>query len=105
MNDRVEAYLRILPLDPQAAFQALRAVIRSRLHDHLEVISYTKHGFCQSGLNGGMVAVYAGLERSCGCYPHSGTIIGQFAAETTGSGPRQGQFSSCPNSRLQPNWS
>lgn len=84
MSEEVEAYLARLPEDQRAALQSLRAVIRRRLGDHVECLSYAMPGFRQPGKKGKMVAGYAAFNRNCGYYPHSGSIVPQFAAELAG---------------------
>jgi uncharacterized protein YdhG (YjbR/CyaY superfamily) len=84
MSDEVDAYIARLPPDQAAALQALRGVIRGRLPDHIECLSYAMPGFRQPGKKGRMVAGYAAFARNCGYYPHSGNIIPQFATELAG---------------------
>ena len=80
----VDAYLAALPNpDHRTALQALRAVIRRRLPDHIECLSYAMPGFRQPGKTGKMVAGYAAFAKNCGYYPHSGNIIPAFAADLT----------------------
>jgi uncharacterized protein YdhG (YjbR/CyaY superfamily) len=78
MTDPVDRYLAALPPDQQAALQALRALLRQLLPDHLEVISYAMPGFRQPGPRGRMVAGYAAFTRHLGFYPHSGSVIPQI---------------------------
>ena len=83
MSAEVEAYLATCRPDHAEALQALRAIIRRRLPDHIECLSYAMPGFRQPGKNGKMVAGYAAFARNCGYYPHSGSIVPQFAADLT----------------------
>jgi uncharacterized protein YdhG (YjbR/CyaY superfamily) len=101
MSAEVETYLSTLPADQREALQALRAVIKARLPDHLEVISYAMPGFRQPGPKGRMVAGYAAFKVNCGYYPHSGTIIGQFPEETAGFKTSGGAISFTPDHPLQ----
>ena len=84
MSADVDAYLAALPPDQEAALQSLRAVIRRRLPDHTECLSYAMPGFRQPGKKGKMVAGYAAFARNCGYYPHSGNIVPLFAADLAG---------------------
>lgn len=84
MSAEVEAYLARLPDDQRAALEALRGVIKARLPDHIECLSYAMPGFRQPGKKGKMVAGYAAFAKNCGYYPHSGNILPQFAAELAG---------------------
>ncbi len=78
----VDAYLAALPrADQRAALQDLREILRALLPDHNECLSYAMPGFRQPGPGGKMVAGYAAFARNCGYYPHSGSIIPQFAAD------------------------
>ena len=80
----VDTYLAALPRpDQRDALAALREILRRLLPDHPEVISYAMPGFRQPGPKGKMVAGYAAFARNCGYYPHSGSIIPQFAADLT----------------------
>jgi uncharacterized protein YdhG (YjbR/CyaY superfamily) len=81
MSEAVEAYLAALPADQQAALRTLREVIRRRLPDHIECLSYAMPGFREPGKTGKMVAGYAAFARNCGYYPHSGSIVPRFVAE------------------------
>ncbi len=83
MTTEVDAYIAACRPDQAAALQALRSVIRARLPDHIECLSYGMPGFRQPEKKGRMVAGYAAFARNCGFYPHSGTIISQFAADLT----------------------
>ena len=74
----VDAYLSALPDDQRQALFSLRALLRTLLPDHPEVISYAMPGFRQPGPKGRMVAGYAAFARHLGLYPHSGSIIGQI---------------------------
>ncbi|MCU0801501.1 MAG: DUF1801 domain-containing protein [Rhodobacteraceae bacterium] len=74
----VDAYIAALPADQARALSALRALIATRLPDHIETISYAMPGFRQPGPKGRMVIGYAAFARHCGLYPHSGTIIPQI---------------------------
>lgn len=71
----VEGYLAALPGDQRLALEDLRARLKARLPDHLEVISYAMPGFRQPGAKGKMVAGYAAFARHLGLYPHSGSVI------------------------------
>lgn len=84
MSAEVDAYIAACRPDQARALQALRAVIRARLPDHVECLSYAMPGFRQPGKGGKMVAGYAAFNRNCGYYPHSGSIVPQFAAELAG---------------------
>ena len=85
MSDDVDAYIANLSNPAQqAALQSLREVIRRRLPDHIECLSYAMPGFRQPGPKGKMVAGYAAFARTCGYYPHSGTIVPQFVNELAG---------------------
>jgi uncharacterized protein YdhG (YjbR/CyaY superfamily) len=84
LSAEVDAYLAALTPANRAVLQALRAVLKARLPDHLEVISYAMPGFRQPGPKGRMVAGYASFRHHCGYYPHSGNIVPQFASETAG---------------------
>lgn len=68
----------------RAALAQLRAIIRARLPDHVECISYAMPGFRQPGRKGRMVAGYAAFARHLGLYPHSGSVIPKLAAECAG---------------------
>ena len=82
MRDDVDAYIANLTNPAQQqALQTLREVIRRRLPDHIECLSYAMPGFRQPGKNGKMVAGYAAFAKNCGYYPHSGNIVPQFAAD------------------------
>ena len=80
----VDAYLAALPPDQRAALSDLRLLLRYLLPDHQETISYAMPGFRQPGRTGKMVAGFAAFTRHLGLYPHSGTILPQITAETTG---------------------
>ena len=80
----VDAYIAACGPDQAAALQSLRAIIRRRLPDHIECLSYAMPGFRQPGKSGKMVAGFAAFARNCGYYPHSGSIVPQFAADLTG---------------------
>ena len=84
MSREVDAYLASVLPAHRGVLQDLRAVLRGLLPDHLEVLSYAMPGFRQPGQKGRMVAAYAGFTKHCGFYPHSGSIIPQFAQETLG---------------------
>jgi uncharacterized protein YdhG (YjbR/CyaY superfamily) len=84
VSAEVEAYLSALPDNQRMALEALRARVKARLTDCLEVISYAMPGFRQPGKAGRMVAGYAAFKVNCGYYPHSGAIIGQFPEDTAG---------------------
>lgn len=84
MSADVDAYLAALTPAHRAVLQSLRDLLKSRLPDHLEVISYAMPGFRQPGPKGRMVAGYASFRHHCGYYPHSGSIVPQFAVETAG---------------------
>lgn len=75
MSGEVDAYIAALPADQRDALTALRARLKSRLPDHLEVMSYAMPGFRQPGPKGRMVVGYAGFARHLGLYPHSGSVI------------------------------
>lgn len=100
MSAEVEAYLSALPPDQRAALSALRAVIKARLPDHLEVISYAMPGFRKPGPKGRMVAGYAAFKVNCGYYPHSGTILPVFAADLAGYKTTKGAVSFTPDHPL-----
>ena len=84
MSVAVNTYLAACRPDQAAALNTLRSLIKQHLPDHVECLSYAMPGFRQPGPKGKMVAGYAAFARNCGFYPHSGTIIPQFAAELTG---------------------
>ena len=84
MSAEVDAYIAACRPDQAAALQTLRALIRSRLPDHTECLSYAMPGFRQPGKTGKMVAGYAAFAKNCGYYPHSGHIVPQFATELAG---------------------
>lgn len=100
MTGGVEAYLSALPEDQRAALERVRAILKARLPDHLEVISYAMPGLRQPGKRGRMVAGYAAFARNCGYYPHSGSIIGQFATELTGFRTTPGAIAFTPDHPL-----
>lgn len=100
MSAEVEAYLAALPPDQRAVLQDLRAIIKRRLPDHPEVISYAMPGFRQPGPKGRMVAGYAAFKRNCGYYPHSGGILGQFGDETAGFQTSKGGILFTPDAPL-----
>ena len=100
MSAEVEAYLSALPPAQREALQALRDLLKARLPDHLEVISYAMPGFRQPGPKGRMVAGYAAFKLSCGFYPHSGSILGQFPLETAGFKTTAGAISFTPDHPL-----
>ena len=79
----VDAYLAACRPDQAAALQRLRALIKQHLPDHIECLSYAMPGFRQPGPKGRMVAGYAAFAKNCGYYPHSGSIIPQFATDLT----------------------
>ncbi len=81
MSGEVDAYLAACRPDQAAALEALRRVIRRRLPDHIECLSYAMPGFRQPGPKGKMVAGYAAFARNCGFYPHSGAVVPLFAAD------------------------
>ena len=83
MSVEVDSYLAACRPDQAAALQHLHALIRTRLPDHIECLSYAMPGFRQPGPKGRMVAGYAAFAKNCGYYPHSGNITG-FAADLTG---------------------
>ncbi len=62
----------------------LRAVLRARLPDHVECMSYAMPGFRQPGPKGKMVAGYAAFANHCGLYPHSGGVIPVLLAQLAG---------------------
>jgi len=97
MSDEVDTYLAALPPDQRAALQSLRKVIRRRLPDHIECLSYAMPGFRQPGPKGKMVAGYAAFARNCGYYPHSGNIVPQFARELAGFKTTPGAIQFTPN--------
>lgn len=84
MSLDVDRYLAACRPDQAAALQTLRTLIRTRLPDHMECLSYAMPGFRQPGPKGKMVAGYAANARNCGYYPHSGNIIPGFAADLIG---------------------
>ena len=93
----VDAYLAARPEPQRASLQALRDHLRALLPDHLECLSYAIPGFRAPGPKGKMVAGYAGYARNCGYYPHSGTIIPQFATELTGFSTTPGAVQFTPD--------
>ena len=101
MSDDVDAYIANLSNPAQqAALQSLREVIRRRLPDHIECLSYAMPGFRQPGPKGKMVAGYAAFARTCGYYPHSGTIVPQFANELAGHKTTPGAIQFSPANPL-----
>ena len=84
MPTEVDAYIAACRPDQAAALQALRAILRDRLPDHVECLSYAMPGFRQPGPKGRMVAGYAAFARTCGFYPHSGNIVSRFAGDLAG---------------------
>lgn len=96
----VDAYLAARPEDQRRALERLRAILKARLPDHLEVISYAMPGFRQPGPKGKMVAGYAGFARNCGYYPHSGNIVGGFASALEGFRCTPGAISFTPGHEL-----
>lgn len=73
-----DAYLATRPPDQQAVLADLRATLTALLPDAEEVMSYAMPGF---RIGKKVIAGYAGFARNCGYYPHSGSIIPQFAEE------------------------
>ena len=100
MSTEVDAYLSALPLTQAQALTRLRAILKARLPDHLEVISYKMPGFRQPGPKGRMVAGYAAFAKTCGYYPHSGNIIPQFPELTQGFKTTPGAISFTPSQPL-----
>ncbi len=96
----VDTYLAALPEDQRQALTRLRALLKSHLPDHLEVISYKMPGFRQPGPKGRMVAGYAAFARNCGYYPHSGNIVGLFPELTAGFNTTPGAISFTPTHPL-----
>jgi uncharacterized protein YdhG (YjbR/CyaY superfamily) len=87
VNDAVDhdGYIRAIR-DPakRMALRDVRALIRARLPDCIEVISYAMPGFRQPGRKGKVVIGYAAFARHCAVYPHSGTVIPALATELEG---------------------
>ena len=83
MTPEVDAYIARQPAAFQAALTLLRHQLATLLPDHIECLSYAMPGFRQPGKTGKMVAGYAAFAKNCGYYPHSGTIVPQFAADLT----------------------
>jgi uncharacterized protein YdhG (YjbR/CyaY superfamily) len=75
MSDEIDTYLAALPPDQRDALTILRARLKVRLPDDLEVMSYAMPGFRQPGPKGKMVVGYAAFAKHLGLYPHSGTVI------------------------------
>lgn len=100
MSAEVDAYIAACRPDQAQALQALRAVIRARLPDHVECLSYAMPGFRQPGKKGKMVAGYAAFAKNCGYYPHSGNIVPQFAAELDGFKTTPGAIQFTPDHML-----
>lgn len=75
MSVEVDAYIAALPDHQRAAIDALRLRLKTRLPDHLEVMSYAMPGFRQPGPKGRMVAGYAAFARHLALYAHSGSVI------------------------------
>jgi len=71
----VDAYIAALPPDQQEALTDLRARLKARLPDHIEVMSYAMPGLRQPGPKGKMVVGYAAFAKHLGLYPHSGSVI------------------------------
>lgn len=82
MAQAVDLYLAALPPAQAEALQALRALLRARLPEASECISYAMPGFRHPG--GKMVAGYAAFTHHLGLYPHSGSVMPQLAAECAG---------------------
>lgn len=99
----VDAYLAALPSDQRAALADLRVLLRQLLPDHPETISYAMPGFRQPGPKGKMVAGYAAFARHLGLYPHSGSILPQITAETTGYKTSKSGILFTPTHPLPPN--
>ena len=78
MSGDVDAYIAALPPDQRQALTDLRLRLKTRLPDHLEVMSYAMPGFRQPGPKGRMVAGYAAFAKHLGLYPHSGSVIPQI---------------------------
>jgi uncharacterized protein YdhG (YjbR/CyaY superfamily) len=76
-----DAYLAALTPSQRTCLQHLRAVIRAEVPGAEEVISYAMPGFRMPGSK-----VFAGYaaQKNCGYYPHSGSILKQFAGELGG---------------------
>jgi uncharacterized protein YdhG (YjbR/CyaY superfamily) len=75
MSAEIDTYLAALPPDQRDALTILRARLKVRLPDDLEVMSYAMPGFRQPGPKGKMVVGYAAFAKHLGLYPHSGTVI------------------------------
>ena len=84
MTQDVDAYLATLPPQQRTCLTSLRALIRARLPDHLECMSYAMPGFRQPGPGGKMVVGYAAFARHLGLYPHSGGVIPRLQADCAG---------------------
>ena len=97
MSAEVDAYIANCRPDQAAALQDLRAIIRRRLPDHIECLSYAMPGFRQPGKNGKMVAGYAAFAKNCGYYPHSGSIVPQFTADLAAYKTTPGAIQFTPN--------
>ena len=78
MSGDVDAYIAALPPDQRQALTDLRLRLKTRLPDHLEVMSYAMPGFRQPGPKGRMVVGYAAFAKHLGLYPHSGSVIPQI---------------------------
>jgi uncharacterized protein YdhG (YjbR/CyaY superfamily) len=100
MSVEVDTYLAACRPDQAAALQDLRALIRGRLPEHIECLSYAMPGFRQPGPQGKMVAGYAAFAKNCGYYPHSGNVIPQFTAALTGFKTTPGAIQFTPDHRI-----
>lgn len=78
-------YIRAIK-DPakRMALRDVRALIRARLPDCEEVISYAMPGFRQPGKKGKVVIGYAAFSKHCAVYPHSGNVIPALAKDLKG---------------------
>lgn len=87
MTDFVDhdGYIAAVPdAAKRMALRDVRAIIRARLPDCDEVMSYAMPGFRQPGKKGKVVIGYAAFSKHCAVYPHSGNVIPALASELAG---------------------
>lgn len=76
--ETIEAYLAAVSPDKRDALKELHARLQQLLPGADELISYGMPGF---RYNGKTVAGYAAFKAHCSFFPHSGTIVPDFADE------------------------
>jgi uncharacterized protein YdhG (YjbR/CyaY superfamily) len=76
--ETIEAYMAAVPSKHRDVLNDLHARLRHRLAGATELISYAMPGF---RLKGKTVAGYASFKAHCSFFPHSGSIVPQFADE------------------------